>query len=71
MQAQPVVALAPGRARLGACLEHERPQALPAQERGGGEPGRAGADDRDVRLVHARGHTIARTSGGASTVLPA
>src|SRR5438552_3586683 len=55
MQAEPVVALAPGGARLRARLEDDRRETLPPEERGRGEAGRACADDRDVERLHLPG----------------
>jgi len=53
VQVQTVVAAAPGRPRLGPRLEQERLDTGVAEQRGGGEAGRAGTDDRDFRRFHA------------------
>ena len=50
---QPVVAAAPGRPRLWPRLEQERLDARVAEQRSGGEAGRAGADDHDFVRLHA------------------
>ena len=52
MQVQPVVAAAPGGAGLGPRLEQERLDAGAAEQRRGGEAGRAGPDDRDLAGLH-------------------
>jgi hypothetical protein len=58
VQVQPVVAPAPGGARLGARFDEQRLEAGAAQQRSGGEARRAGADDHEVACLHDGGHTI-------------
>src|SRR5581483_1346482 len=68
VQPQPVVALPPRGAGLGARLEDDRLEPLLPEEGCGRETGGSAADDRDAHDLHGCVHSIGRISRVASDV---